>query len=349
MAFKTSVWFANGSDLQLQSRVVLNSERRLEDWIVADLSLLGEELLLIGRQLRTVAGPLDILAIDSEGCLVIAELKRDRTPREIVAQALDYASWICQQSPRDIDEYCMKLHGKSLADAFSEKFQCLLPEGACKAHRILVVAAELDDSSERIIRYLQDEHEIDINAVFFSAFKVAGQEMLVRAWLADPVETTERAKKRESAPWSGVWFVNNGIDDNPENTRDWKKCCEHGFISAGGDPRYSEPLYKLQPGNTIAAYQRKAGYVGVGTVISAAVPADDFRLADGKFLSQVNSKLHGKGGDNGEHVVGIRWKKTVPADQAKTFKGVFANQNVVCKLRDPATLEFLQQQFGLKM
>ena len=49
--------------------------------------------MLIGRQVRTsFGGIIDLLAIAPDGSLVLIELKRDKTPREIVAQALDYAS-----------------------------------------------------------------------------------------------------------------------------------------------------------------------------------------------------------------------------------------------------------------
>jgi hypothetical protein len=47
-----------------------------------------------------------------------------------------------------------------------------------------------------------------------------------------------------------------------------------------------------------------------------------------------------------EYVVGVDWIKVVPVGEAKRFDGMFANQNVVCKLRDPKTLEFLREQFG---
>ncbi len=340
MAFNTSVWFVDGTELREQERVVLDSERRLEDWLVADLSLLGEELLLIDRQVRTIGGPLDILAIDADGRLVIAELKRDRTPREVIAQILDYASWVRERSPRDIDEICRKRSGRSLAESFREKFEFDLPEGACKSHRMIVVAAELDDSSERIIRYLQDEHEIDINAVFFSVYRVAGQEMLVRAWLADPIETQERAERKEQVPWSGIWYVNH------TSSRDWEDRRKHQFISAGGAPKYFEPLRKLQIGDTIVAYQKNAGYLGVGKVRSTSVPADEFKIADGRPLMAVAPQVRGSVDDNGERVVGIDWLTTVPVSEAKTFKGAFANQNVVCKLRHGSTIAFLKQQFG---
>jgi hypothetical protein len=340
LAFHTSVWFVDGSGLREQDRVILESERRLEDWIAADLSLLGEDLLLIDRQTRTIGGPLDILAMDADGQLVIAELKRGKTPREVLAQVLDYASWVRERSQREIDALIQRRSGKSLAEAFREKFEFDLPEGACKTHRMIVVAAELDDSSERIIRYLQDEHEIDINAVFFSVYNVAGQEMLVRAWLADPVETQERAERKERAPWSGIWYVNHTAD------RDWEVRRQYGFITAGGAPKYYEPLRKLHAGDVLVAYQKKAGYLGVGTVRSESVPADEFKLTDGRPLAAVARDIRGKADDHGERVVGVDWLKTVPIGEAKTFTGAFANQNVVCKLRHGPTLEFLRSEFG---
>jgi hypothetical protein len=40
-------------------------------------------------------------------------------------------------------------------------------------------------------------------------------------------------------------------------------------------------------------------------------------------------------------------KKTFERDQAKRFPGMFANQNIVCQLRDTATADFLRKEFGV--
>lgn len=64
----------------------------LERWIMSDPSIVRTGLRVIGNQVRTDSGPLDILAIDESGDLVIIELKRDQLPREALAQAVDYAS-----------------------------------------------------------------------------------------------------------------------------------------------------------------------------------------------------------------------------------------------------------------
>ena len=59
--------------------------------------ILSGEWMLIGRQEQTGhGGRIDMLAITPDASLVLIELKRNRTPREIVAQALDYASWVEQ-------------------------------------------------------------------------------------------------------------------------------------------------------------------------------------------------------------------------------------------------------------
>ena len=67
--------------------------------IVRQPAILSSHWMLIGRQeVTSHGGRIDLLAIAPDGSLVLIELKRDRTPREIVAQALDYASWVAAHS-----------------------------------------------------------------------------------------------------------------------------------------------------------------------------------------------------------------------------------------------------------
>jgi hypothetical protein len=48
-----------------------------------------------------------------------------------------------------------------------------------------------------------------------------------------------------------------------------------------------------------------------------------------------------------EWAIGVNWLKSYSAEDAKTFKGVFANQNVVCELKHSETAEFLEREFGI--
>ena len=46
-------------------------------------------LLIIGRQVRTECGAfMDLLGVDRNGDVAVVELKRDRTPRDTIAQIL---------------------------------------------------------------------------------------------------------------------------------------------------------------------------------------------------------------------------------------------------------------------
>ena len=73
----------------------IDFEERLEDWLESDISMLDQDLMVIGRQVHTdFGGEIDLLCMDPLGGLVVVELKKGRTSREVTAQALDYASWV---------------------------------------------------------------------------------------------------------------------------------------------------------------------------------------------------------------------------------------------------------------
>ena len=73
-----------------------HAEADLEQWLGANPGGILEDgpLLIIGRQVPTDLGKsIDLLGVDREGNVVVVELKRDRTPRDVVAQALEYAAF----------------------------------------------------------------------------------------------------------------------------------------------------------------------------------------------------------------------------------------------------------------
>src|ERR1035437_8327898 len=74
-------------------------EKDLESWLESNPEILGDDLLVVARQYNIPGvGVLDLLCIDFDGVPVIVELKRDATPRQAIAQALDYASWLDSRS-----------------------------------------------------------------------------------------------------------------------------------------------------------------------------------------------------------------------------------------------------------
>jgi RecB family endonuclease NucS len=75
-------------------------EHHLEDWIADKPEILGETLLIIGRQIiiPEVKDRLDLLALDPNGNAVVIELKRGPMSDPIDMQALRYASYLSNGS-----------------------------------------------------------------------------------------------------------------------------------------------------------------------------------------------------------------------------------------------------------
>ena len=184
------IWGVEGDRLSEIQRQPVDLESRLEDWMDADVSVLSDDLLVIGRQLDTDGGgTLDLLCLDRSGDLVVVELKRDKTPRDVVAQVLDYAAWAAGLSYEDVVEIGDRTLAEGLEAAFRAWFDDDLPDVLNAEHRLLVVASEVDPRSERIIRYLAEAHGVSINAVTFNYFQTAdGRELLARTHLIESDE-----------------------------------------------------------------------------------------------------------------------------------------------------------------
>lgn len=197
----TRLWQVDNGDLTEVPASSLDAEEQLEDWLEEDISILSDDLLVIGRQVPTdFGGKLDLLCIDEAGDLVVIELKRDKTPREVVAQGLDYASWVVDLSGEDVDEQAESYLDAPLEDKFREAFDLSLPEVLNESHRILIVGSRIDAQSERIIDYLSDEHGVNINAATFQyheSEKTGG--LLSRVFLIEPSQVETRSRRKGSS------------------------------------------------------------------------------------------------------------------------------------------------------
>ena len=195
------IWGVEGDRLSEIQRQPVDLESRLEDWMDADVSVLSDDLLVIGRQIDTEGGgTLDLLCLDRAGDVVVVELKRGKTPREVVAQTLDYAAWAADLSFERIQSIAADTFPEGLDAAFRQRFDADLPDVLNADHQLLVVASEIDARSERIIRYLSETHGVRINAVTFNYFRSAGGgEFLARTHLIEPEAADDRTARRSSS------------------------------------------------------------------------------------------------------------------------------------------------------
>lgn len=354
MPIQHSVWTVAETPVQV-SQGVLPSERTLENMIVAQPGILSSEWMLIGQQVPTKhGGYVDLLAIAPDGSLVVVELKRDRTPREVVAQALDYASWVERLGAEEIAAiYTRFKPGQSLGADFHARFGHPLDEDTINAsHQVVVVAAQLDDSSERIVNYLNDRN-VPINVLFFQIFDHAGGQLLSRAWLVDPGEVQIHAastgRRGDVEPWNGEFYVSFGVDDD----RWWNEAVKYGFVSAGGGSWYTNSLRMLSEGDRVWVKIPGKGFVGVGVVTGPRVAANDFEI-DGRPALEVldgqYTRAFKDNPDSSEYFVPVEWVRTVPEAQAVQEVGMFGNQNTVCKPKTPkwrSTVDQLKSRFGV--
>lgn len=201
----------------------LDLESRLEEWLRKDVGLVNDDLLVIGKQVPTAhTGSIDLLAMDADGNLVILELKRDKTPRDVVAQTLDYASWVKNLEYEDVQRIAAKFWGGDAAfeQAFMKKFGTDPPKVVNEKHRMYIVASALDPSTERILEYLSETYGVDINFASFNYFKTSdGVEIVGRSMLIDEEVAQARAatgsgrRQRQSATREELreTALNNGV------------------------------------------------------------------------------------------------------------------------------------------
>lgn len=335
MPISHSVWTVSQTP-EAVPQGVLPSEQMLEQMIIAESRILSAEWMLIGRQVDTgFGGRIDLLAIAPDGTLVLVELKRDRTPREVVAQALDYASWVEGLEASDIVAIYERFRpGASLGADFATRFgQPLDEETINDNHQIVIVGAALDAASERIVNYL-NRHGLAINVLFFQVFNHGDQQLLSRAWLIDPndvqVQSVGQKQGGEREPWNGELYVSFG--EGP--SRSWEEARRYGFISAGGGSWYSNSLRMLHEGARVWAAVPGKGFVGVGKVTGPRRAARDFMIDGSPALNVLQSNYHREFADDeerSEYFVPVEWLATRDTNRAVWDVGMFANQNSVCK------------------
>jgi uncharacterized protein len=140
------------------------------------------------------------------------------------------------------------------------------------------------------------------------------------------------------------------------NHRSWDDCRQYGFLAAGNGRNWSEQLERLNPGDVVVAYLRKAGYAGVGVVTARAARVKKFRYK-GQPLSAADLKVprlleHGDDPDLCQYLVAVRWSKTYSRSEAKFRRnaGLYTPQRVVASLANrPETRKYVEDVFNISL
>lgn len=143
----------------------------------------GSKVLIIGRQVATNLNTfIDLLGIDKTGNTVVIELKRGRTPRETVAQLLEYASFVENLDYFQLNEIFQNYTSEeiSLEDYHQQFFQNETDELTSfnKSTRLIIVAQDISKEIRQTSLFLRKKG-IDIYCMEFKYFETESGEKII--------------------------------------------------------------------------------------------------------------------------------------------------------------------------
>jgi hypothetical protein len=144
-----------------------HSERDLHQFLESEPSLVargvseGETVptVVAASHLALPSGEMDLLLLDADGQVTLAELKRGRTPREVAAQVLDYAAQVTKMGFDGLKKAGVDWDGaigrlceanETVEDLDADRIAVGL-----QSPRLLIVAFEIDDTTKAIAEYLR--------------------------------------------------------------------------------------------------------------------------------------------------------------------------------------------------
>lgn len=171
-------------------------EEHLEDWVVANPDMLGERLMLIGRQvlIPDTKDRLDVLAVDPQGKAVIIELKRGKVKDPVDMQALRYASYIAKWKFQDFENQARVYMGKTGDPGFNfnEIYESFCTEAGVDDvpdlntdQRLIVVGAEVKDKLGSVALWLR-EHSVDIKIIQVEIYR-EGEALFIQPQVIVPL------------------------------------------------------------------------------------------------------------------------------------------------------------------
>ena len=182
---------------QRVGRSQIELEKHLEDWIVNDVTLIGEGLTLVGRQRSMDDGRLDLLAIDARERWVVIEIKPDLLDADALTQALYYASSLVRLEADELyGKVAPGLNQFGDEEELSGRVkQQLAGEGDEREVALLLVGTGVHAGLERMIEFL-GRFGIPIGVVSFEVFELEnGPKLMIREVVDEPPKPPSPKRK----------------------------------------------------------------------------------------------------------------------------------------------------------
>ena len=181
----------------------LNLKERfdIQEWIDGTPEILGESLLIIGKELILPSGKrLDLLAMDKQGALVVIELKRDDSGTDVEWQAIKYASYCSSFSHGEISKHFAEYLGTDNDDAQVkiEGFINCEPGDLNQRQRIILVSKKFHSEVISAVLWLR-ESEIGIECIRLTPHRDEAGNLFINPEIIIPLpEAKDYIQKKES-------------------------------------------------------------------------------------------------------------------------------------------------------
>ncbi len=184
------------------SELNLRERYDIQEWIDGNPDILGENLLIIGKEVILSSNiRLDLLAIDRKGSLVIIELKRDFSGSNVDWQALKYASYCSAFKDEEIlATYQAYLDKKHIAQNAKEEIENFINdeiEVLNQEQRIILVSREFHSDVASAVLWL-NEKGLDITCIKIDPFITNNNQLIVYPTKIIPLPEAEEYIKRKA-------------------------------------------------------------------------------------------------------------------------------------------------------
>lgn len=201
-----------------------NREIDLEDLLEKnpDYFFSESKILIIGRQVITnLNTSIDLLGVDNNGNTIVIELKRNKTPRETLAQLLEYASYIDNLDYNQLNEIFQQYSGDeaNLEDYHSEYFYDNADVKNIswnKSMKLLIVAQEITPDIRQTSLFLRKKG-LEVYCAEFKYFTDrSGNRMLSSDFIVGEENYIKQQTKSAPSQKTDKNTFLNSIDKNGE-------------------------------------------------------------------------------------------------------------------------------------
>ena len=178
------------------------------------------KILIIGKQVTTNLNTfIDLIGIDEQGNTVVIELKRDKTPRETLAQLIEYASFIENLDYEQLNEIFHNYSGEEVG--LEEYHQQYYENGNNqniswnKSSKLVIVAQDITPEIKQTSLYLRKKG-IDVYCVEFKYFiNNANIKMISSDFVVGDEEfIRQKVKSETQLPKTNKTSFLNSLDNN---------------------------------------------------------------------------------------------------------------------------------------